>query len=367
MAKTFLMAIDAGHGRDVGGNRCVKYLDPNQTAEWVLADRVSRAIAERAKLYAGFKTIRVDDVTGNEDVRLGERVRRANSAGVDFYLSNHFDAGIGGSYGGGVTAFCVATGGQAERYRDNLYEAVVETGRLRGNRSEPRKTENFYVLRNTDAPAVLIEYGFMDSPADVPVILTQEYTTAVGYAVADRLAKMYGLQRLRTFDDVAPEAYCFDAVEWAVKKGITKGTEKNKFSPDEPCTRAQAVTMLWARYGKPEPAGYEAFTDVAPTAYFSKAAQWSRSKGITAGVGDNKFGPDVPCTRAQIVTMLWAAAGRPDVGGDLPFDDVKESNYFAKAVKWAKAKGITAGVGGGKFAPHEPCSRAQMVCFLYKV
>ncbi len=169
------------------------------------------------------------------------------------------------------------------------------------------------------------------------------------------------------FVDVWANAFYHNAVKWALEERITAGTSRDTFSPNMECTRAQAVTMLWALYGKPEPDGYQAFTDVAPTAYFSKAAHWARSKGITAGVGDNKFGPDVPCTRGQIVTMLWAAAGRPDVGGDLPFNDVKESAYFAKAVKWAKEKGITAGVGGGKFAPHDPCSRAQMVCFLYKV
>ena len=113
MAK-FLLAVDAGHGKWVGGNRCMRSLDPNQTAEWVLGDRVARAIIERAKLYDGFETIRVDDPTGEDDVGLTKRCAKANAAGVDFYISLHFDAGVGGGSGGGITTFCVATGGKAE-------------------------------------------------------------------------------------------------------------------------------------------------------------------------------------------------------------------------------------------------------------
>lgn len=174
------------------------------------------------------------------------------------------------------------------------------------------------------------------------------------------------LERVLPFVDVSPTAYYFDAVKWALDHGITSGTSEDTFSPEANCTRAEAVTMLWALYGRPEPAEVEPFDDVAPTDYFAKAAQWARSEGITVGIGDGKFGPDDVCTRGQIVTMLWRAAGSPEVEGEMPFVDVKDDDYFAMAVKWAKANGITAGVDATHFAPDRPCTRAEMVSFLYK-
>lgn len=367
MGKKFLLAIDAGHGKYVGGNRCMKSLDPNQTAEWVLGDRVSRAIAERAKQYEDFETMRVDDVTGNEDVGMSKRVAKANAADADFYISNHFNAGIYGDKGGGVEAYCVALGGQAEQYRDALYNAVVEAGGLRGNRETPLRTANFYVLRNTDAPAVLVEYGYMDSPSDVPVILNHKYTTAVGYAVADRIAQMNGLRRLGTFTDVMPSAYYYKAVEWAVKKRITNGTSKVAFSPDEPCTRAQAVTMLYRMYGGGADAKPHGFDDVDAADYYDKAVRWAKEKGITNGVDADSFAPDDVCTRGQVVTMLYRAAGSPAVTSEIPFEDVKADAYYAQAVRWAVSKGITKGMDATHFAPDKPCTRADMVTFLYRV
>ncbi len=366
MSEKFFMAIDAGHGRYSGGNRCMAALDPNQTAEWVLGDRVARAIAERARLYEGFRTIRVDDASGEEDVRLGVRCDRANEAGVDFYLSCHFDAGICGGYGGGVTAFCVALGGEAERYRDELYSAVTAAGGLQGNRANPLQTANFYVLRNTDAPAVLMEFGFMDSPSDVPVILQERYTTAVGHAVADCLAEMKGLKRIGSFVDVLPDTYCYQAVEWAVKEGITVGTGDDRFSPEDPCTRAQAVTMLWRHWGRPKVQAEHPFVDVEAGSFYEEAARWAYAEGITVGTGDGCFSPEDACTRAQVVTMLYRAAGSPAVTEEQGFADVPEDSYCAKAVAWAKAKGITAGVGDNCFAPEDACIRGELVTFLYR-
>ncbi len=115
------------------------------------------------------------------------------------------------------------------------------------------------------------------------------------------IAQKNGLKRIGVFVDVRPGDYFSDAVAWAVKHGITAGVGGNKFAPNDPCTRGQIVTMLWALAGKPEPVDY----NVSPAAYYAKAAQWARSCGISAGVGDNKFAPDDPCTRGQIVTMLY--------------------------------------------------------------
>ena len=245
MAKKFLLALDAGHGMTTPGKRCLKALDPNETREWFLNDRVSRYIAERAAMYEGFETIRVDDPTGATDVSLTERCNRANAAAADLYLSNHHNAGINGGSGGGVVAFCMRGATKAKVWRDELYEAVVSAGGLRGNRSAPVQEKNYDVLVKSDMSAVLIEYGFMDSSVDVPVILDEGYARTVGYAVADCIAAREELALKTGFVDVGADAWYADAVKWAVERGITAGMDATHLGPDEPCTRAQVVSFLY--------------------------------------------------------------------------------------------------------------------------
>lgn len=192
---TFKLALDAGHGMDTSGRRCLKSLDPEEHREWWLNDRVCRYIAQAAAEYDGFEILRVDDVTGEEDVTMSERCRRANAWGADLYYSAHHNAGVGGGTGGGVVAYSLNEGTRGAMWRDELYGAIVgETG-LAGNRASPKATANFYVLRNTAMPAVLMEHGFMDSAADVPVILSEEYAKGVGRAVADCIARRQGLEK----------------------------------------------------------------------------------------------------------------------------------------------------------------------------
>ena len=191
----FKLALDAGHGMDTQGRRIPATLDPEEHREWWLNDRVCRYIAQAAAEYEGFETLRVDDVTGREDVTMSERCRRANRWGADLYYSAHHNAGVGGGTGGGVVAYSLNEGTRGAMWRDELYGAIVgETG-LVGNRASPKATANFYVLRNTAMPAVLMEHGFMDSAADVPVILSEEYAKGVGRAVADCIARRQGLEK----------------------------------------------------------------------------------------------------------------------------------------------------------------------------
>lgn len=191
----FKLALDAGHGMDTQGRRIPSTLDPEEHREWWLNDRVCRYIAQAAAEYEGFETLRVDDVTGREDVTMSERCRRANSWGADLYYSAHHNAGVGGGTGGGVVAYSLTEGTRGAMWRDELYGAIVgETG-LVGNRASPKATANFYVLQNTAMPAVLMEHGFMDSAADVPVILSEEYAKGVGRAVADCIARRQGLEK----------------------------------------------------------------------------------------------------------------------------------------------------------------------------
>ena len=168
------------------------------------------------------------------------------------------------------------------------------------------------------------------------------------------------------FRDVPTGAYFYDAVKWARQNGITDGIGDGLFGAAFPCTRAQIVTFLWRAAGSPEPQNDVTFTDVPSTAYYAKAVAWAVEAGITNGVGGNKFDPDAPCTRAQAVAFLYRAAGEPAVRSAAEFDDVAENAYYA-AVSWAQRQSITDGVSATRFAPDHDCTRAQIVAFLYRV
>ena len=170
-----------------------------------------------------------------------------------------------------------------------------------------------------------------------------------------------------TFDDVAEDTYYFDAVEWAVKEGITTGTSDTTFSPDMTCTRAQAVTFLWRAAGSPEPkSNVMPFEDVAAEAYYYKAVLWAVENGITKGTSATTFSPDADCTRAQIVTFLWRAQKSPAAIGVNPFTDVAADAYYVDAVLWAVEEKVTNGTSATTFSPDADCTRAQIVTFLYR-
>ncbi len=170
------------------------------------------------------------------------------------------------------------------------------------------------------------------------------------------------------FADVPADAYFGEPVDWAVARGITTGTDRTHFSPDDPCTRAQAVTFLWRAAGRPEPEGTNnPFLDVKDGEYYYKAVLWAVEKGITTGTDKTHFSPDDPCTRAQIVTFLWRAGGQPEpAGAGNPFLDVKDGDYFFGAVLWAVGKNVTTGTDRTHFSPGEVCTRAQIVTFLFR-
>ena len=170
-----------------------------------------------------------------------------------------------------------------------------------------------------------------------------------------------------TFTDVAEGAYYYDAVLWAAEQGITDGTgDGTTFSPDAPCTRAQIVTFLWRAAGSPEPKSMNSFSDVSADAYYAKAVAWAVEQGITGGTGNGKFSPDATCTRSQSAAFLYRAAGSPAVSGDAVFSDVSADAYYADAVAWAEQNGVTNGIGGGLFGSGNDCTRAQIVTFLYR-
>ena len=169
------------------------------------------------------------------------------------------------------------------------------------------------------------------------------------------------------FADVMIDAYYYEAVKWAVKNGITTGVGNDLFAPGQPCTRAQIVTFLWRAAGSPEPKGTAAaMSDVLSGSYYEKAVAWAIENGVTTGTGEGKFSPDATCTRAQAVTFL-ARALNAKTASAAEFSDVPTDSYYAEAVAWASANGVTEGVGNGLFAPDNNCTRGQIVTFLYRV
>ena len=170
----------------------------------------------------------------------------------------------------------------------------------------------------------------------------------------------------RVFVDVKTGDYFYDAVQWAVGKGITNGTSAETFSPEDPCTRAQIVTFLWRAAGSPVVNYAMDLSDVAGDAYYAEAVRWALSEGITTGTSDHTFSPDAVCTREQAVTFLWRAAGSPAVSGESAFEDVGADAYYARAVAWAAQNGVTNGISQALFGTGSDCTRAQIVTFLYR-
>lgn len=169
------------------------------------------------------------------------------------------------------------------------------------------------------------------------------------------------------FTDVPESAYFYEPVLWAVENGVTSGTSATKFSPYEGCTRGQVVTFLWRAAGCPEPeSSYNPFSDVPSNAYYHDAVLWAAEEGITTGTSRTRFEPNATVTRAQTVTFLWRWAGSPEPGSAGSFRDVPYRAYYADAVAWAVEYGITNGTAPGLFSPAQTCTRAQIVTFLYR-
>lgn len=186
------IAIDAGHGRYTAGKRCMKKLDANETREWVLNDRIADKLETMLKSY-DCKVLRVDDTTGATDVSLANRVKKANEWGADVYISIHHNAGLNGKSGGGTVVYYYSSKAERKTQSQALYNAVIAETKLVGNRSEKVKKQAFYVVKNTKMPAFLIENGFMDSPTDVPVILSESHADKTAQGLINFLVKEFKL------------------------------------------------------------------------------------------------------------------------------------------------------------------------------
>lgn len=172
--------------------------------------------------------------------------------------------------------------------------------------------------------------------------------------------------KISPFRDVPTDAYYYEAVKWAQKKGITGGIGNDLFGPYQPCTRAQIVTFLWRAAGSPVVNYAMDLADVSGDAYYAEAVRWALSQGITTGTADGRFSPNAPCTRAQAVTFLFRAS-KASADGAPAFSDVAADAYYAEAVKWATDNGITNGTTSSTFSPGSGCTRAQIVTFLWRL
>lgn len=192
-----------------------------------------------------------------------------------------------------------------------------------------------------------------------------QYTFTMPSGKVEVAAEFVKEVEVSPFADVATDAYYYDAVKWAVNKGITNGVSETLFGPDQACTRAQIVTFLWRAAGSPEPKSGSSFADVAADAYYAKAVAWAVENGITKGTSETTFHPDETCTRAQGVTFLYRALGKL-AAAQAGFTDVAADSYYADAVNWAAENGVTNGISETLFGPDGSCTRVQIVTFLYR-
>ena len=169
------------------------------------------------------------------------------------------------------------------------------------------------------------------------------------------------------FVDVPAGEFYFDPVEWAVGLGITNGADDTHFDPNGACMRGHVVTFLWRAMGKPAPkTTVNPFVDIAKTDYYYEAVLWAYENGITNGVDSTHFGPTKECNRAQVVTFLWRAMGKPASNAQVAFTDVEAGQFYSTAVAWAVENKITNGMPDGTFGVGTTCNRAQVVTFLYR-
>ena len=192
MAKTIV--IDAGHGLNTAGKRCLKALDANETREWILNDRIADKLQKMLANY-DCKVVRVDDSTGKNDISLSARVKAANAANADIYISIHHNAGINGGTGGGTVIYHY-NNDSSKAAAKSLYDAIIDETNLIGNRSSKIAVGNFYVINKTKMLALLVENGFMDSKVDVPIILSESHAEKTAKGICNFLVNKYSLKKV---------------------------------------------------------------------------------------------------------------------------------------------------------------------------
>lgn len=201
------IAIDAGHGLNTAGKRCMKSLDSKETREWYLNDRIADKLEQLLK-SCGCEVLRTDDTTGKNDVSLSARVKKANNWGADMFISIHHNAGAKGTSAGGTVIYYCSSKAERKTQAETLYKSLVAQTGLVGNRASAVKHKDFYVIKNTKMPAFLIENGFMDSSTDTPIILTAAHAEKTAQGILDFLAKQFNLTQVKAEADVIYKVQC---------------------------------------------------------------------------------------------------------------------------------------------------------------
>ena len=260
-----------------------------------------------------------------------------------------------GSTGGGVTTYPITV-------------KSAKNGDVTASHKSAAKGTTITLTVDPDKGYVLDTLTVLDGK-DKEIKLTEKdgkYTFKMPDSKVEIQATFVKEAEISPFGDVSTDAYYYEAVKWAQKKGITGGIGNDLFGPNQPCTRSQIATFLWRAAGSPEPKNMSSFSDVPTDSYYAKAVAWAVENGITTGTGDGKFSPNAPCTRAQSVTFLYRASGSPAVSDSAVFADVEANAFYADAVAWAVANGVTNGTTSSTFSPDNGCTRAQIVTFLYR-
>ena len=262
-----------------------------------------------------------------------------------------------------------SSSGSSTTTSNSVSASTASNGKVSLDKSTAKKGDTVTVTVTPDAGYQLDKLTVTDKNGNV-LKLTDKGDGKYSFTMPDGKVEVKALfaKEVKTspFDDVSVDAYYNKAVQWAQEKGITDGISSNLFGPKQPCTRSQIVTFLWRAAGSPEPKSTAAgMTDVVPGSYYAKAVAWAVENGITTGTAEGTFSPDATCTRAQAVTFL-ARAQNAKATGKTAFSDVPADSYFADAVAWAQANGVTTGTSETTFSPDNDCTRAQIVTFLYR-
>lgn len=247
-----LIALDAGHYNNTPGKRCMKSIDPKETRERYLNTRMAEHVEELLKDY-DCKVMRCDDRSGETDPSLTERAERANRAGADVFISIHHNAGINGGKGGGICVFAAENASKTSlALQKAVYEETVKRTGLKGNRATPLPIANHTVTYKAKMPAILGEFGFMDSTTDVPIILTGDFSVKCAQGIVDALVKIFNIKKKEIKPMEKKGKYYTDTVgHWAEadidyckEHGFMNGVSADKFNPDAPLTRAQAAVLI---------------------------------------------------------------------------------------------------------------------------
>lgn len=281
-------------------------------------------------------------------------------------------SGGGSSSGGGGSSSGGSSGGSSREDREPSYvvsaPSKTENGTVSVNTKNARQGDRVTLTAKADPGYVLETLTVLDSKGRELALMNQgggKFTFTMPNGQVEVRAVFAAEVKTAPFRDVPADAYYYDAVKWAAEKGITTGQANGLFGSDQSCTRAQIITFLWRAAGSPVVNYAMEMGDVSADAYYAEAVRWAVSRGITSGTGGGAFSPDDACTRAQAVTLL-ARALSAKAGGKAEFSDVPTDSYYAGAVAWAVENGITTGVGGGRFDPNATCTRAQIATFLYR-